>query len=64
VRVVSQQEYDEWVTQQATFLNDDLRKAFKMPVVEAATEPAPAAAADSVKKDTAAVTTNQIASKN
>ena len=61
VRVVSQQEYDEWVVEQATYLTDDLRKAFKMPVVDA--EPA-AAPADSVSKDTATVNTNQIALKN
>jgi len=58
VRVVSQQEYDEWVAEQATYLTDDLRKAFKIPVVDAAPTAAPA---DAVSKDTAAVNTNQTA---
>lgn len=59
VRVVSQKEYDTWVVQQATFLNDDLRKQFNLPVTAA---PA-AASADTTAtaKQAPAVTSNQIA---
>lgn len=32
IRVVSQEEYDTWVKQQALYLTDDLRKAFNLPV--------------------------------
>jgi cytochrome c oxidase subunit 2 len=59
VRVVSEQEYKEWVVKQATYLTNDLRKAFKLPVLA---EPAAApAAADTTAKDTAK--TSQIALK-
>ncbi|RQO72290.1 hypothetical protein DBR43_13875 [Pedobacter sp. KBW06] len=62
VRVVSQAEYEAWVKKQGTYLTDDLRKEFGLPVTAA---PAPAAAkpADSVAKDTSAVKTNQLALK-
>lgn len=32
VRVVSQKEYDEWVVKQATYLTNDLRGIFKLPI--------------------------------
>lgn len=59
VRVVSQEEYDSWIAEQAPYLTDDLRKQFNLPVTEAPAEgtDAPAAA------DTAATATNQIALK-
>lgn len=38
VRVVSQKEYDEWVVKQATYLTNDLRGIFKLPI-PAATVP-------------------------
>lgn len=57
VRVVSEAEYKTWIAEQKTYLNDDLRKQFNLPVA-----PAPAkAAADSTATDTAAVKTNQMA---
>ncbi|MEJ2882654.1 cytochrome c oxidase subunit II [Pedobacter sp. GR22-6] len=59
VRVVSQSEYDTWVKALPTYLTDDLRKQFNMPV----TAPATAAPADTAAKDTSAVKTNQIALK-
>jgi cytochrome c oxidase subunit 2 len=55
VRVVSQEEYNTWIKAQSTYVTDDLRKQFNLPV--AAPEPAAAAPADST------ATTNQIASK-
>jgi len=64
VKVVSQAEYDAWVAELPTYLTDDLRKQFNLPVASApATEPAAAAPADSAAKDTSAVKTNQIALK-
>jgi cytochrome c oxidase subunit 2 len=53
VRVVSQEEYNAWISEQGTYVTDDLRRQFNLPVAA----PAPAAAA----ADTTA-TTNQIAS--
>jgi cytochrome c oxidase subunit 2 len=55
VRVVTQEEYNAWVVKQGTYLNNDLRKAFKLPVVEPVAAPATAAAAtaDTTVKDTA-----------
>ncbi|MEJ7557346.1 MAG: cytochrome c oxidase subunit II [Pedobacter sp.] len=53
VRVVSQEEYNAWITEQGTYVTDDLRKQFNLPVAT----PAPAA----TPADTTA-TTNQIAS--
>jgi cytochrome c oxidase subunit 2 len=54
VRVVTQEEYNAWIKEQDTYVTDDLRKQFNLPVAA----PAPAAApADST------ATTNQIASK-
>jgi len=54
VRVVSQEEYDAWIKEQGTYVTDDLRKKFNLPLAA----PAPAA----VTADSTA-TTNQIASK-
>jgi cytochrome c oxidase subunit 2 len=56
VRVVSEEEYKEWLAKQKTYLNDDLRKQFNLPV-------APGAVQDSSAKDTAAVKLNQVALK-
>ena len=56
VRVVSEQEYKEWVVKQGTYLTNDLRKVFNLPVIEAA---APAKA-DTTATDTTA-NTNQLA---
>ncbi|PWS27484.1 hypothetical protein DHW03_07735 [Pedobacter yonginense] len=57
VRVVSEKEYEEWLAKQKTYLNDDLRKQFNLPVA-----PAPIkSVADTAAKDTAAVKTNQMA---
>jgi len=61
VRVVSQAEYDEWIAKQGTYLTDDLRKVFNLPIPVAPTPAAPAKA-DTTAKDTTA-TTNQIALK-
>ncbi len=60
VRVVSQAEYDEWVTKQTPYLTDDLRKVFNLPVPVAPATPAKAA--DTTAKDSTAIT-NQIALK-
>ncbi|MBB2146653.1 cytochrome c oxidase subunit II [Pedobacter sp. LMG 31464] len=60
VRVVSQKEYDEWVVKQATYLTNDLRKTFKLPLL--ADPAAKPAAADTTAKDTTAKT-NQLALK-
>ena len=42
VRVVSQEEYDEWIVQQPTYINNDLRKQFNLPVIAEPATPAPA----------------------
>lgn len=60
VKVVSMAEYEAWLKKQPTYLTDDLRKEFNLPVAAAAPAAKPA---DSVAKDTAAVKTNQIALK-
>ncbi|MGF1922687.1 MAG: cytochrome c oxidase subunit II [Bacteroidia bacterium] len=54
VRVVSEQEYKEWVVKQTAYLTNDLRKEFKLPVIAEPTA-APAAA------DTTTTKTSQIA---
>ncbi len=56
VRIVTEQEYKEWVVKQTTYLTNDLRKVFKLPLLP---EPVatPAVAADTVAK------TNQLAVK-
>ncbi|WP_432712021.1 cytochrome c oxidase subunit II [Pedobacter sp.] len=60
VRVVSQEEYNEWIKKQPVYINNDLRKEFNLPLVaEPVTAPA-----DTTVKDSAAVTTNQLALKN
>jgi cytochrome c oxidase subunit 2 len=57
VRVVSEADYKAWIAEQKTYLNDDLRKQFNLPVA-----PAPVkAVADSAATDSAAVKTNQMA---
>ncbi|WP_443936724.1 cytochrome c oxidase subunit II [Pedobacter sp. MW01-1-1] len=57
VRVVTEKEYQEWLAEQKTYLNDDLRKTFNLPVA-----PAPVkAVADSAAVDSATVTTNKMA---
>lgn len=55
VRVVSQEEYNAWIKEQGTYVTDDLRKQFNLPV--AAPAPEAAAPVDST------ATTNKIASK-
>ncbi|WP_129718308.1 cytochrome c oxidase subunit II [Pedobacter sp. SYP-B3415] len=50
VRVVTEEEYAEWIKQQPQWLNDDLRKAFNLPV-SATPAAAPAAAADTTAQD-------------
>lgn len=60
VRVVSMEEYNEWLKKQPVFINNDLRKQFNLPLVA---EPGKVAA-DTTVKDTAAVKTNQLALKN
>jgi len=57
VRVVSEAEYKTWIAEQKTYLNDDLRKQFNLPVAPAAVK----SVADSAAKDSAAVKTNQMA---
>lgn len=60
VRVVSMAEYEAWLKEQPTYLTDDLRKEFNIPVTPAAaTVPA-----DTAVKDTSAVKTKQLALKN
>jgi cytochrome c oxidase subunit 2 len=59
VKVVSMAEYEAWVKQQPTYLTDDLRKEFNMPVTAPVTTPA-----DTAAKDTSAVKTNQLALKH
>jgi cytochrome c oxidase subunit 2 len=60
VRVVTQEEYDEWIAQQPTYINNDLRKRFNLPLLAEPTEPAPANT-DSIPKDSGAVRKNQLA---
>lgn len=61
IRVVSQEEYDAWVSALPTYLTDDLRKEFNMPV----TSPVPVTTpVDTAAKDTSAVDKNQLALKN
>ncbi len=58
IRVVSQEEYDTWVKQQALYLTDDLRKTFNLPVAASAFKPlAPAIG----KKAKDSVVNNQVA---
>lgn len=54
VRVVTQEEYNAWITKQPTYINNDLRKQFNLPLVPDATAPK-SEATDSVSKDSAAV---------
>ncbi|MCJ0741254.1 cytochrome c oxidase subunit II [Pedobacter montanisoli] len=48
VRIVSEKEYEEWLTNQKPYLTDDLRKAFNLPVTAPA-KPADSTATASVK---------------
>lgn len=60
VKVVSMEEYEAWLKEQPTYLTDDLRKEFNIPVSSAAvTVPA-----DTAAKDTSAVKTKQLALNN
>lgn len=60
VRVVSEQEYKEWVVKQGTYLTNDLRKVFKLPVIaDPVDQPVKA---DTAAKDTT-LKTNQLALK-
>jgi cytochrome c oxidase subunit 2 len=64
VRVVSQEEYNEWILKQPTYINNDLRKQFNLPVVaEPAAAPAatPGAGPDTLGTDSGAVRKNQLA---
>ena len=63
VRVVSQEEYNAWIVKQPTYLNNDLRKQFNLPLVADPAAPAAAAPADSAAKDSSAVKSNQLALK-
>ncbi|WP_461788457.1 cytochrome c oxidase subunit II [Pedobacter sp.] len=59
VRVVSEQEYKEWLTKQTPYLTNDLRKEFKLPIpVEAAPAATEAPADSTATAATAAVNTN------
>ncbi|HWW39924.1 cytochrome c oxidase subunit II [Pedobacter sp.] len=62
VRVVSQEEYNAWIAKQPTYLTNDLRKQFGLPLVADPAAPA-ATAAEPAAKDTAVVKTNQLALK-
>jgi len=62
VRVVSEAEYKDWVVKQGTYLTNDLRKVFKLPLLAEPATAAPAAA-DTTAKDTTAKT-SQLALKN
>lgn len=66
VRVVSEEEYKVWLTEQAPYLTDDLRKAFNLPVLEGTAPATTEASADTIA--TAATTegldvNNQLALK-
>jgi cytochrome c oxidase subunit 2 len=60
VRVVSEEEYNEWIKKQPLYVTNDLRKQFDLPLVEEPTT----APADTTAADTTAATTNQLALKN
>ncbi|WP_410219729.1 cytochrome c oxidase subunit II [Pedobacter sp.] len=60
VRVVSEKEYEEWLTNQKPYLNDGLRKAFNLPVPVATPEKATDTAATASVKTPAE---NQLALK-
>jgi len=64
VRVVSQEEYNEWILKQPTYINNDLRKQFNLPVVEEPAAPGPATPApgpDTLGTDSGAVRKTQLA---
>jgi cytochrome c oxidase subunit 2 len=54
VRVVSQEEYNEWLLKQPTYVNNDLRKQFNLPVM-----PVKAGATDTAVRDSTAIKKNQ-----
>lgn len=60
VKVVSMAEYEAWLKEQPTYLTDDLRKEFNLPVTPAAAT----APADTAAKDTSAVKSKQLALNN
>lgn len=63
VRIVTENEYKEWVVKQGTYLTNDLRKTFKLPLL-AEPDAKPAASATTVKdttpKDTTAKTSQSL----
>ena len=60
VRVVSEAEYNEWLTKQTPYLTNDLRKAFNLPVIS---EPAIAADTTATAAVAPMAATNQLALK-
>ncbi|MGY3053961.1 cytochrome c oxidase subunit 2 [Pedobacter sp. UYEF25] len=57
VRVVSENEYKEWVAKQPAYLNDNLRKEFNLPIPISA----PKSVTDTAAKDSAKVSTGTMA---
>lgn len=58
VRIVTESEYKEWVVKQGTYLTNDLRKTFKLPLLaEPAAKPAASA---TIAKDTTAKTSQSL----
>ena len=61
VRVVSEAEYNDWLTKQTPYLTNDLRKAFNLPVTA---EPVPAIQADTDSTTTATAVVAPLDAKN
>jgi cytochrome c oxidase subunit 2 len=60
VRVVTQEEYDAWIAKQPTYINNDLRKQFNLPLLAEPATPAPAqGTTDSTTPDSGAVRKNK-----